>query len=143
MNKSTILLIWATLLTAFLLMLYVFYLLIYPIKTIEVLNEPMPVIPQQVKRGEDFSVEVHYIKYVEADIHTDRSIECEDGNLVTLTPINRNFPLGENTIIINHTTIPEKTSLGMCKLVYVVHYKLNPLRTVVNKFETDWFEVIK
>jgi hypothetical protein len=144
MSKKLHAFIWFIFLVAFGLMVYVFYLISYPIKTIDVLNQPMPVTPNEIVRGSsDFTVEIHYIKYIDADIHTARHIECKDGNLVTMTPDERSFPVGEHIITTNHTKIPDKTSLDECKLVYTVTYQFNPLRSVTQVFETEYFQVIE
>ena len=142
MNKKLQFLIWLTLSWAFLVLVYITYLLVYPFKTIEVLNEPSPTTSSQYHRGDDFSTTIHYIKYREADITTDRQIECEDGNLITLTATTRHFPLGENVIVTNHLVIPNKVSDGNCKLVYLAEYKINFLRTILHRFETETFEIL-
>lgn len=136
-------LIGLTLVTAWLLIVGVIGMLIYPYDTIDVLEQPLPVEPKMIQRGSsDYQVKVHYIKHIDADIHTARHVEC--GNtIINLTPVERNFPVGEGVVYMNHTQIPTSTPLGECKLVYTVNYQVNPIRIITQRFETEMFTVIE
>lgn len=118
------------------------YMLFFPATIPEVLNSPYPVSPLEVKRGEEISYTIHYIKTVNMPVVGNRNIICADGNLVTLAPITTNAPLGEN-MAQGTITIPEKTSLGECYIDFNVSYDVNPLRTEHRNYRTETFTVIE
>jgi len=104
---------------------------------------PMPVEYSVIARGEEQTFLITYTKYDEAEVVGTRTIQCEDGNLVTLTQVRTNLPLGSGTIHSMPFKIPTKTSLGMCKLVVVVRYEVNPHKVVFGGYETEPFMVVE
>lgn len=124
---------------------YFFYLVIYPYEIPQVIN-PLPLTNGgEYKRGEEFSFYVTYVKKHSIPAVATRTIQCDDGNLVTLTDFTTNLPVTTTpkTIISNPTTIPMKTSLGICKMVMVVTYRFNPIREIAITYETEPFKVIE
>lgn len=96
-----------------------------------------------VKRGEELEYKLHFIKTKEVSTSLKRAIECEDGNLVTLTPrFNSTLPTGDH-IVVSSITIPEKTSLSTCILSLTVEYQINPLKSIVKRFVSEPFKVVE
>lgn len=120
------------------------YFLFYPYDIVHV-KEPIKVINKDnLKTGDFLELMIEYDKHLELPTHTIRTIQCKDGNLVTLTPTESNFPIGQNVVIENSTVIPQKTSVNtQCKLVLSVTFEPNFIRKITETYETEWFFVNK
>ena len=92
--------------------------------------------------GEEFVVRFTYNKHLSYNEHTFRTILCEDGNLVTITDIKKNMPLGEHTIDFGLLVLPNKTSTNtLCKVRYLITYRPSNDRIVTVPTETELFYV--
>ena len=123
-------------------MVYVFYLLLAPFHEPNI-AQPFKVEPKVVKRGEAITVTVEVEKFADYQMEGTRTINCEDGNLVTLTSGSVSAPIGKSVIATRPVIVPEKTSLGMCKMVLVARYKVTPLKYEVITYESESFEVVE
>ena len=124
------------------MMLRQIYFIVEPFQKPDI-TLPMPVEFSVIARGDEQTFVIEYTKYDEAEVVGTRTIQCEDGNLVTLTQIRTNLPIGSGVIHSIPFVIPQKTSLGMCKLVVNVRYDINPHKVVFDEYETVLFEVIE
>jgi len=118
-------------------------LLFAPVELDIIYNEPFPVYPSEVKRGEEITWIVEFSKTNSHPATINRTIVCADGNLVTLSASETNVPMTERMIAVGGVTIPEKTSLGVCYTELVATYHINPLRNIEKTMRTQNFTVIE
>jgi hypothetical protein len=128
----------------FLMGLYIFWMLESdPTPSIQ---EPIPVlnVNNSVAIGDALLMEFEVIKLEEIQpVSAARFLECESGNLVTLTAAAITLPVGEYTIISNDITIPAKVAPGdKCIFVIEVTYQINPLKQDTNRFQSETFTVL-
>lgn len=124
-------------------LLVIGYLMFAPVQLAEIYNEPFPVIPQEVKRGETVSFVVEFNKTKQYRVTSHRSIICADGNLVTLSQTSStNAPLGKHTATIE-LVIPDKVSIGSCYIQLENTYHINPMRDEHRDMRTQDFTVIE
>ena len=99
----------------------------------------------EYKRGESVVFNVTYTKKYNFPSETHRRIECEDGNLVTMTSFSTSLPLTDTprTIKSPPMVIPQKVSLGKCWFVFTEHTDVNPARTIIEETSSESFKVIK
>ncbi len=128
------------------LLLLILFWAFYPYNIIDfklpakVLNEN-----HEVVRGEDLHFRMEYEKYLAVNGHGTTTLHCADGNLVTVLPprsAGALFPLGEHSIDFD-MIVPEKTSLGTCRLESIIQYVVNPIRNIPIHIYTEDFEVIE
>ena len=104
---------------------------------------PLPLANgHEYHRGDEVTFIVDYVKYNNFPTHSTRRIECDDGDLVTLSQVTVNLPLGHHVATSLPTKIPEKTSTGWCRIVLDVHYQINAFRTEMRIYETEAFYVL-
>lgn len=117
------------------------FLLFFPAQLPIIYNEPFPVYPTEVKKGETitYTMEVNKRKQYTVDVH--KNIVCEDGNLVTLATNQTNIPLGKQTIR-PEVIIPAKASFATCYIEIVSVYEVNPLRSESQTMRTQTFKII-
>jgi hypothetical protein len=134
----------ALLLVMFTALVSIITYLVYPVNIISVV-QPYKVLNEnkEVVRGEKLVYEVEYTKHTDTPAVIYRNVVCDDGNLVTLSPVDSNVPRGEHKIVRSDVVIPGKTSLGMCKLSIVLDYEWSHIRDIRYNFETESFKVIK
>ena len=121
-------------------LLVVGYMFFHPVDLAVIYNEPFPVEPKEVQRGEKVSYDIHYNKPKQYRVQSDKNIICEDGNLVTLAPVSSNSPVGEYSVTVS-VKVPEKTSLGSCFIQIQNTYYINAFRTVDKTMRTQDFIV--
>lgn len=74
---------------------------------------------------------------------TNRFIQCESGNLITLTTETVSLPPGRATIVDDSATLPPKVLDGdTCIFLYRVEYVQNPLKRGVADFKSEPFTVL-
>jgi len=130
---------------------WIFLLSIYIFWTLEPVNltnvkEPIPVLNENhmVAIGDTLKMELIISKPEDiAPNDAARYLECESGNLVTLTATAINLPVGTYTITSNDVVIPVKvTPDDVCVYVMQVTYNINPLKQVTNRFTSEKFIII-
>ena len=117
------------------------YLLFFPVQFPIIYNEPFPVSPTEVRKGETITYEMHVDKRKQYTVEVHKNILCEDGNLVTLAPTKTNIPLGEQHVY-PEVTIPTKASYTTCYIEIVSDYQVNPLRSETQVMRTQSFKII-
>lgn len=118
------------------------YMMFWPFPLTEVLNEPFPVEPYEIQRGDTITVFVEFEKYRDYPVELNKNIICNDGNLVTLAPSTSQAPTGHHDISIE-ITIPQKVSDGTCHFEFRNTYHINPLRQETLIRESQDFVVIE
>jgi hypothetical protein len=117
------------------------YLLFGPVKYTVIYNEPFPVTPGTVKRGEDLTYTIEYEKFKHYGVVTEQAMICADGNLVTLAPRTTNLPLGRHTV--THTvTVPNKASFTTCYIELKQTITINRIRVTHTVMRTQSFSII-
>ena len=72
-----------------------------------------------------------------------RFIQCDSGNLVTLTDTVRDLPPGQYRVIADTVLLPAKVSPGdVCVFTYRNTYQVNPIRTEVVEWSSERFTVL-
>lgn len=115
---------------------------IYPFK-ISTVYQPYRVLneKQQVKRGDDLVFEISYTKYRNVKTSSERSIVCNDGNLVVLASTTSNLPIGTHTLTVQ-VNVPTKTPLGICVYRQEIEYYVNKLQTQQKTYLSEPFTVL-
>ena len=76
-------------------------------------------------------------------VKADRFLECQSGNLVTLTATVRDLPAGAYTLINDQTVLPAKVAPGdVCLFLFRNTYAVNPIRTETVEWRSEWFTVL-
>lgn len=117
------------------------YLLFAPAQLPIIYNEPFPVYPSEVRKGETltYTMVVNKRKQFVVDVH--KNIICDDGNLVTLVSNTTNIPLGKQTVR-PAVIIPAKASFATCYIEINSVYQVNPLRSETQTMKTQTFKII-
>lgn len=111
------------------------------------IKEPIPVLNEnnEVAIGDELLMTFDITKLVDiAPIGSARYLECQSGNLVTLTSSPINLPVGTYTVTARSVTIPNKLSVGdVCTFVIQATYEVNPLKKHTDRFQSEPFTIIK
>lgn len=129
-----------TLITTFGFLIYISYLLLWPIKIIDFDPSPLTVVDKSLRNGDQLEYIVKYCRYVDHPMEISRSLV--DTIVYSLIPYITQDPPGCYTKHILTTMIPEKLPSGKYHLHLNYHIKVNPLRDINIIRETEQFEVI-
>jgi hypothetical protein len=127
-----------TLTLAFVVFFYVAWLLLAPVQLDEVHNEPFPVHPTELHKGDTIFWEIEYSKNNPYKAFINRNIICGD-NLVTLAPEETDAPWGYRIVAKGEVVLPEKVSIGTCYIELKATYEINKLRDIQKTFRTQEF----
>lgn len=117
----------------------VFFYLFFPFEPVKLLNDPIPVVQDQVKAGEPVSLLIHFDKKM--DIVPNIKYFLVDGFVLELSQASVSRAVGENTVV-RDILIPESSTKGIRKIRIQLEYKINILRTVYYSWDSEEFEVI-
>lgn len=117
-------------------------LLFWPAHLPIIYNEPFPVRPEVVYKGDTLFYTMELRKDSQYNADWNRNIICEDGNLVTLSPQHTDMPIGKQTVT-GSIVIPQKASFSVCYLQLEVSYQVNPLRREHQTMRTQSFTIVK
>ena len=131
------------------LMGYNSYLMLYPFKTIEVYNQPVPVLTPQAGVGEVVQYDLSYCKFVNKTARITRQligkVENPDGyDVISVDDkaVTSNAPPG-CAQIKSSIVVPAKTPPGRYYLQVTSAYEVNPQRTIEVTWRTQEFEVTR
>lgn len=116
-------------------------MLFWPAQLPIVYNEPFPVYPEVVHKGDTLTYTMVVNKRKQYTVEVHKNIVCEDGNLVTLAPAKTNIPLGKQTIR-PEVIIPAKASYSTCYVEIESVYEVNPLRSETQIMRTESFKIV-
>lgn len=109
-------------------------------------TEPIAVLNEgnKVAIGSPLVLELQVNKPVDrTPISSSRLLECESGNLVTLTSTPTPLPVGAYTVISDNLTIPAKVTPGdTCVATFLVTFRINPLRDETARWSSEPFTVL-
>jgi len=120
----------------------VFYMLFWPVKFPIIYNEPFPVSPSIVHKGETLTYTMELEKFKEYPVDVHQNILCADGNLVTLSSSKSNFSLGRHIVDIN-VIIPQKASYSTCYIELNATYHVNAIRNENKVMRTQDFQIVE
>jgi len=117
---------------------YIGFLLLWPVKTIEILNAPSPVLNGEVTAGDVVHVYVKYCKYVDKPATIERALV--DTIVIYYEPIINRLPkgCGELTLAVK---IPEYALSGIYSIRSSITHQVNPIRKETVIYETQKFHV--
>ena len=126
-----------------LLSFHYMWLKLYPYPRVDIISVEL-VNGVEYQRGDEVVFRVTYTKERNYPSETHRRIECEDGNLVTMTSFNTSLPLADNPtkVLSPPMTIPTKVSDGWCWFVFTEHAQVNDIRTDIFEDVSDRFYVL-
>lgn len=113
--------------------------------TLPAIKEPIPIMNENkiVAVGEPIKMKLQINKPREmAPTSINRTISCNDGNLVTMTALAQDMPTGSYTTHSENFILPPKVAKGStCKFNFQNTYKLNPLRSETVIWSSEDFRV--
>lgn len=117
------------------------YWTLYPYQTVKYLNDPFPVVPKEIKQGEQFTYNIHYCKYTDdAPVRIEKTfIDGIEFVAAKQVPLIGTKGCGEIDIPV---LIPDTLPAGTYRLRVQVFYKVNPIREIEKVTETEEFKVI-
>lgn len=140
MNKILYKGMFAIVITLFFSLLYINYLLFYPVKTLEIKNAT--VMTKQLHAGDLFLYKVDYCKYTKAPAMVYRTFHKVDESHI------ETFPAVQTTTLVgcNIMEIPLQTyrivQSGEYYMLVTVIFQISPLRQEQVTFSTDNFKII-
>jgi hypothetical protein len=116
--------------------------LYFPYNVIDI-ETPIKILTPQVKQGSYAEMEITYSK--NRDLPGRRQIQLENGMVVILDKeaMVSNLSVGKNITYRAGFKIPHNYPVGYCHATITISHDVNPMRTIVEKFSTAEFEVIK
>lgn len=136
LNKT----IWATLIMGMGMMLYVIWLIIWPIEAMHVNVQPSIILTPEVRAGETVSFELDYCRFTNVPSTLSRSIRGD--NVYHLEPFTTVGKKGCREMVVS-VVLPEDITVGTYYILTVNETQVNPLHRIVTPFETQPFTVIK
>lgn len=118
--------------------LYISYLLFFPVNVLEIKNEPLTIKNKVVERGEKLTFISDYCKYIDVPSRTDISFVNHDISPALLSFTNA--PKGCHVREF-HVGVPLTVNPGKQHLLILVTYRINPIREEHYKFVTEDFIV--
>lgn len=120
------------------------YWLLQPVRLPEI-KEPITInnIDNTVRINEIIDMTLEIRKDHEAEtIDSDPFIECASGNLITLAGNAKSLPIGEYTLNSTSYKLPPKVAAGdECKFVFNTTYRINPIKTRTQTWQSEIFIV--
>ena len=141
MSKHLNAALFVTLTLVILTLLYGAYLALWPFKTLEVYQNPMPVLNSPVRRGGPVKMRVDYCKFTTAPF--DISWQLVNDRVFFLEVKPTDLPTGCRNVVVSPVIIPKDVPLGEYIIRNKVTYYLNPRRRVTLEFKTEPFVVVK
>lgn len=133
-----------------LVLLYVAVLMFWPFKTVDILNNPFPVLNSPIKAGDIIKWEVHSCRHTGATAEVVRTLIADDvtpgtSSLVRI-PLNNDssrLEKGCTKHITANTVIPVSTPPGDYHIEINISYQVNPFKKVERQYETQSFQVLE
>lgn len=142
MKKDKILhfLSYATILFAMAFMLWVAYMILWPVKVFEVDPSPMEVVTKEIRPGDNFVYIARYCSFNESTVRF--TPQLRDGTVVSFPTRTTSIKEGCFEAVSNSLEIPANTPPGVYNFRFVNEVEINPLRTITIISETEQFTVL-
>lgn len=122
------------------MLIFIFWL--YPYKTLEVYNQPFPLVSTELKTGDRIEYISKFCKFTNKSAIL-RGIIVGEGYRLELENAPQggtgHVPKGCQTLTVSTFVVPNGVPQGKYHLEIVVEYKLNPVRNIEKVFETENF----
>lgn len=125
-----------TLISAFCLIAYVGYQILYPFKIVEL--KKFNIVEESVHSGENINVELEFIK--NHDFKPDVKYYLVDGYAIELNRAAYNRPKGETKTLLIFQ-IPPEAKKGTYHLQIDISYRINSFRTITYTWVSDDFKI--
>lgn len=129
----------ATLGTAFIVILYLFYLQLYPFKVVEL--KRFEVLSSQAKRDQPIKAHIEFDKYLQYSAVTQWSLICDDGFSIGFPRESVYREVGDKKVI-TYLVIPSFAPLTSCKVQIVLDYTITPFRSIKYVWKSNSFQVV-
>ena len=110
------------------------------------ITEPIEVVNprNEVRIGEPLVLRMEVDKQVaRSPVSSSRVLECESGNLITLTSTPTPLPVGNYTVVSDNLIIPAKIAPGdHCVATFLITFRINPLRDETARWSSETFMVL-
>jgi hypothetical protein len=126
------------LISAFFMILYISYLLLWPQEIIKITT--LRAVNTDNKAGKMIDMYVEYCKYKSVSAHVQPQLLNE--KKTWLDDYWSNNPVGCHKAVISKTIIPTDTTIGLHRLRMVYDFPLNSFRTIHYEFTSDYFNVV-
>ncbi len=123
-----------------LVILYISYLLLWPVRVLEVKTQPLPLSASRVRPGDVATLTFDYCKY--RHIQSRITVELVGETIPPGLSSIRNFEAGCHSANLG-VTVPESTRPGNYYMAVEFRYEVNQLRTDVQRFDSVPFQVIE
>lgn len=130
----------ATILAAIGIMLYAAYLLFYPFHPFILNREPAEVLTKKVTAGQDLIYKVDYCRHGAGSGKVTRTVVGDTFIPIPLVETVTKEGCGSNAI---HLPIPEGSTPGTYHLEVSAEFHPNALRSIVIRFQTEDFQIVK
>lgn len=133
-------LVWFLILGIFLNVGYILYLALYPFKTVEIYNAPVPVLNSPVPAGGVVSYEINYCRFTDKTAKVTRTLVGK--SVTTLADFTATSRKGCHDTKVANTILPTYTEPGTYHLEVNACFNVNPIRNECTNFSTKDFQVI-
>jgi hypothetical protein len=137
--KSTHIIALVSMIIIFIIFAIFMYWWVYPFKTSTQI-QPYVVVNKEVKQGELLFYVMDYCKYTKVVPTVER--QFIDGIIYNVPSSNAQIKYGCGKIT-NSIKVPSTLPAGIYYVHATVTYQINPIRTIVEEYKTEKFEVIK
>lgn len=110
-------------------------------KALDVSNSPVPVQPKFVKSLEEITISVDFCKSTDAHGRVVRKLVSDKTELLAPVVVESVEPGCYKNLQIK-IPIPDQTPPGRYKVVYRITYQTNPIKNIVEEFESQEFDVV-
>lgn len=118
---------------------YVVFYVVYPFKTVDILERPVKILDKEVNAGEDIHYLLKYCRYRENHAHITR--QFIDGVVYTTPSIETTNPEGCGEMVVA-VPVPSTLMSDTYHMRVLVNIEINKLRVIQKVFETEDFRVI-
>lgn len=122
------------------ILLYVFYLLLVPVRVLDVRRQPLPVVHKTVERGTQVELVADYCKT--RDLVSYVTVTFINHHWTSSLVAARNMPIGCHVMPF-FVNVPSDISAGTYYLLVEIDYRVNSLRREHYELKTETFEIIE
>lgn len=133
--------IWLLVAGIFLNVAYILYLGLYPFRTVEIFNAPVPVTNSPVLAGSVVEYKVDYCRYTDKPAQVTRTLVGK--TVTTLVDFTSTASKGCKTVTVANTIIPNYVMSGPYHLEINACFNTTPLQSRCTKYNTQNFQVVR
>lgn len=126
---------------AFLTLALIVYWVVFPYQILEIKNNPVPVKPPKLRIGETLKQKHNYCKYSDARGILRRVMIGETTKIGLPDQADVTPPICTEATL--ETEIPEQTPTGKYHIHYTMTYHVNPIKDIIEEWDSQPFTVLK